>query len=253
MTFYEILEQVLILLQQHRRVTYRALQRQFDLDDAYLADLKGELLFAHPVVDENDCGLVWTATPPESERNGQPEIEAESRFHALMPEITGLLQRQDRVSYRTLKFIFGVDDALLEQVRNEFAFKRLAVDEDGEGLVWTGVAAYTSDVLSNLPLSEAESIRSIPDAERRQLTVMFCDLVGSTDLSGRLDPEDLREVVRSYQETAAEIIERYEGYIAQYLGDGLLLYFGFPVAHEDDAQRAVYTGLSIIVGIATLN
>ena len=95
--------------------------------------------------------------------------------------------------------------------------------------------------------------RSAPEAERRQLTVMFCDLVGSTDLSVKLDPEDLREVVRAYQETAAGVIARYEGHIAQYLGDGLLIYFGFPVAHEDDAPRAIYTGLGIVEAMATLN
>jgi hypothetical protein len=88
-------------------------------------------------------------------------------------------------------------------------------------------------------------------AERRQLTVMFCDLVGSTALASRLDPEDLREVVRAYQETAAGVIQRYEGHIAQYLGDGLLVYFGYPLAHEDDALRAVYTGLGIIDAVAT--
>src|SRR3989441_5368901 len=92
-----------------------------------------------------------------------------------------------------------------------------------------------------------------PEAERRQLTVMFCDLVGSTDLSGRLDPEDLREVVRAYQETAATVIARYAGHIAQYLGDGLLVYFGYPAAHEDDAQRAVHTGLGIVDALGALN
>jgi class 3 adenylate cyclase len=96
-------------------------------------------------------------------------------------------------------------------------------------------------------------VRSVPEAERRQLTVMFCDLVGSTDLSGTLDPEDLREVVRAYQEAAAEVVKRYEGHIAQYLGDGLLIYFGFPVAHEDDIQRAVHTGLGIVDVMITLN
>ena len=74
-------------------------------------------------------------------------------------------------------------------------------------------------------------------AERRQLTVMFCDLVGSTALSAQLDPEELREVVRAYQETCTEVIQRYDGHIAQHLGDGLLVYFGYPVAHEDDAAR----------------
>jgi class 3 adenylate cyclase len=72
----------------------------------------------------------------------------------------------------------------------------------------------------------------LPGAERRQLTVMFCDLVGSTELSARLDPEDLREVVRSYQEKAADLIQGFDGHIAQYLGDGLLVYFGYPQAHK---------------------
>src|SRR5262249_18144034 len=75
----------------------------------------------------------------------------------------------------------------------------------------------------------------------------------STQLSGQLDPEDLRTVVRAYQEAAAEVIARYEGHIAQYLGDGLLVYFGYPAAHEDDARRAVHTGLGIVQAIATLN
>jgi class 3 adenylate cyclase len=75
---------------------------------------------------------------------------------------------------------------------------------------------------------------------------MFCDLVGSTTLSEQLDPEEYREVVRAYQQTCAAVIERYEGHIAQYLGDGLPVYFGYPVAHEDDAQRAVRAGLEIV-------
>src|SRR5262249_49581611 len=87
---------------------------------------------------------------------------------------------------------------------------------------------------------------SRPEAERRQLTVMFCDLVDSTALSQRLDPEELREVVRTYQETCTEVIRRYDGHIAQHLGDGLLVYFSYPTAHEDDAQRAVRTGLEIV-------
>jgi class 3 adenylate cyclase len=83
---------------------------------------------------------------------------------------------------------------------------------------------------------------------------MFCDLVDSTKLSQQLDPEDLREVVRAYQATAAEVIQQYEGHMAQYLGDGLLIYFGWPVAHEDDAQRALHSGLGIVEAITlTLN
>lgn len=92
-----------------------------------------------------------------------------------------------------------------------------------------------------------------PEAERRQLTVMFCDLVGSTALSQRLDPEDMRELVRAYQEVCAEVIARFDGNIAQYLGDGLLVYFGYPAVHEDDAQRAVRTALGIVMAIGKLN
>src|SRR5262249_45182088 len=85
------------------------------------------------------------------------------------------------------------------------------------------------------------------------LTVLFCDLVDSTALAGRLDPEDLREVVRAYHQTCAAVIHQFDGYIAQYLGDGVLVYFGYPLAHEDDAQRAVRTGLGILRAIEPLN
>ena len=89
--------------------------------------------------------------------------------------------------------------------------------------------------------------------ERRQLTVLFCDLVGSTALSSDLDPEDLRDVVRGYQKAVAEVIGRHEGYIAQYLGDGLLIYFGYPKPHEDDAARAVRAGLGVVAAICELS
>src|SRR5262249_19632474 len=92
-----------------------------------------------------------------------------------------------------------------------------------------------------------------PEAERRQLTVLFCDLVDSTRLASQLDPEELREVVRAYQDTCARVTARFEGHIAQYLGDGLLVYFGYPLAHEDDAQRAVRTGLGMVEAVAQLN
>jgi len=90
-------------------------------------------------------------------------------------------------------------------------------------------------------------------AERRQLTVMFCDLVDSTQLSDYLDPEDLREVIHHYQKACGEIVQRYDGHIAQFLGDGLLIYFGFPHAHEDDARRAAISALEMINAIKTLN
>ena len=89
-------------------------------------------------------------------------------------------------------------------------------------------------------------------AERRQLTVLFCDLVGSTELSGRLDPEDLREVIGSYQDVCIEVASQFEAYVAKFLGDGVLIYFGWPQAHEDDAERAVSAGLALIEAIARL-
>jgi class 3 adenylate cyclase len=90
------------------------------------------------------------------------------------------------------------------------------------------------------------------EAKRRQLTVLFCDLVGSTELSARLDPEDLREVMRAYQAACADVVCRFEGHVARFLGDGVLAYFGWPQAHEDDAERAVRAGLQLIQEIARL-
>jgi predicted ATPase/class 3 adenylate cyclase len=192
MTFYEVLEQAITLLQRHGRVTYRALKRQFDLDDAFLEDLKEELIYGQQLaVDEDGRVLVWTGkssmTPepaPQPPQTGQPP-------GAQHPQ--------------------------------------------------------TRRVAAPLPAG------SHPEAERRQLTVMFCDLVDSTPLAAQLDPEDLREVVRAYQATCAEVVQRFAGHIAQLLGDGLLVYFGWPQAHEDDARRAVRTGLEILEAMGTLN
>ena len=86
-------------------------------------------------------------------------------------------------------------------------------------------------------------------AERRQLTVMFCDLVGSTPLSTRYDPEDLREVIGAYHRCVAETVGRFDGFVAKYMGDGVLVYFGYPRAHEDDAERAVRAGLAVIEAV----
>lgn len=106
---------------------------------------------------------------------------------------------------------------------------------------------------SSLPLLTSQSglIFTRP-AERRLLTVMFCDLVGSTTLSEQLDPEELRELIQTYQQTCADVVMRFEGYIAQYLGDGILIYFGYPIAHEDDSQRSVRAALGIIEAVGKL-
>jgi class 3 adenylate cyclase/tetratricopeptide (TPR) repeat protein len=191
-TFEEVLTQTVAMLQRLGRVSYRALQRQFDLDDAYLEDLKEALLYAYPsVIDDVGRGLIWPSaveTPPE-------EPLSSSR---LTPQ-PGLQE--------------------------------------------------------DIPPPPEASPRALPspDAERRQLTVLFCDLVDSTVLASQLDPEDLRAVVRAYQDTCAKVIARFEGHIAQYLGDGLLVYFGYPLAHEDDAQRAVRAGLGMVEALGQLN
>jgi class 3 adenylate cyclase len=93
---------------------------------------------------------------------------------------------------------------------------------------------------------------SMPSAERRQLTVMICDLFGSTALSSRLDPEDLREIIAAYHRAVAKVVARFDGFVSRYMGDGLLVYFGYPQAHEDDAERAVRTGLACIDAVGRL-
>src|SRR5215831_18245327 len=90
------------------------------------------------------------------------------------------------------------------------------------------------------------------EAERRQLTIMFCDLVGSTPLSTRLDPEDLRDVIGAYHRAVAEVVGRFDGFVAKYMGDGVLAYFGYPRAHEDDAERAVRAGLALVAAVPRL-
>lgn len=102
-------------------------------------------------------------------------------------------------------------------------------------------------------VSETVAREALDDAERRQITVLFCDLVGSMQLSEQLDPEDLRTAIQTYQRVAAQSVSRYGGYIAQHLGDGLLIYFGFPRAHEDDPVRAIHAGLDILSALNNLN
>jgi class 3 adenylate cyclase len=172
-------------------------------------------------------------------------------FDEILAQVLELLRREGRVSYRALKRRFALDDDYLEDLKAEIIkAKRLARDEGGEVLVWTGEAEKGED--AGRGKGEKTKDPGPVPGERRQLTVMFCDLVGSTALSGQLDPEELREVVRAYQAMCAEVIGSFEGHLAKYLGDGLLVYFGYPVAHEDDAPRAVRAGLGIVGAIHEL-
>jgi len=190
-------------------------------------------------------------------------------YPTILAEALALLQHEKRLSYRVLKLRLQLDDDILEALKEDLIYaKHLAVDEDGRVLVWTGDAVAVTvpdpgviqsterpdttadhDLQVGSPLPESRT----PAAERRQLTVLFCDLVDSTVLASQLDPEEWRQVVQAYQETCATVIARYDGHIAQYLGDGLLVYFGYPQAHEDDAPRAVRAGLGMVEAIGQLN
>jgi len=180
-------------------------------------------------------------------------------FYAVLDQVIELLRRRGRVTYGALKLQFGLDNEQLEVLKDEIiAAQRLARDEEGRILIWIGDAqAGTSQVAqaTQPPATQdppSPQTAPPPDAERRQLTVMFCDLVDSTKLSSQLDPEEYRDVVRAYQQVCSEVITRFDGHIAQLLGDGLLVYFGYPHAHEDDAHRAVRTGLSILDAMVDL-
>src|SRR5215468_2084080 len=174
-------------------------------------------------------------------------------FVAVVDQAIALLRQRGRLTYRTLQLQFQLDAEHLEALKDELIKgQRLAAYEDGAVLVWLGAAAASPAPGAVAPAPPPAAV-STSEAERRQLTVLFCDLVDSTALSAQLDPEDLREVVRAYQDTCAKVIARFDGHIAQYLGDGLLVYFGYPLAHEDDAQRAVRAGLGMVEAVGQLN
>jgi class 3 adenylate cyclase len=185
-------------------------------------------------------------------------------YDELVAKVIELLQREKRVPYRVLKRRFELDDDYIEDVKIDLIeAKRLAVDENDRILVWIGdaqaVAPQPAQTTPRPAVQEQPSPEvtprstAPPDAERRQLTVMFIDIVESTSLSSQLDPEEYRGVVRAYQAFCSEVVQRYNGHVAQYLGDGLLVYFGYPQAHEDDAQRALRTGLGILAAMGDLN
>ena len=190
-------------------------------------------------------------------------------FVTVLDQVIALLRQRGRLTYSTLKRQFHLDDASLDDVKAELlAGQRVAVEEDGRVLVWTGNVAGTIETSSPPPPSLLSPLTQdtpslhpaspvmpsrIPEAERRHLTVMLCDVVESTKLASQLDPEDWREVVRAYQQVCTDVIQRYDGHIAQLLGDGLLVYFGYPQAHEDDAQRAVRAGLGMLAAVGDLN
>ena len=161
------------------------------------------------------------------------------------------LERNGRVSLRALQREFNLDENALEELVEELVDAQRVAGREGKIVVWLGAARAVEG--AGPAASRVAAPPAVPEAERRQLTVLFCDLVGSSELSQRLDPEVYRDVLQAYQSRCTEAIARYEGHIAQYLGDGLLVYFGYPQAHEDDAERALRAALDLLRDMETLN
>ena len=145
-----------------------------------------------------------------------------------------------------------IEPEVLAELTDE-DFKELGIPLGPRRKLAKAIAAFSPEAATSSDhLAIVGSLATPPQAERRQLTVMFVDLVGSTALSARLDPEDMGRVIRAYQQCCAEVVERWGGHVAKYMGDGVLAYFGWPQAHEDEAERAVRAGLAIVAALARL-
>jgi class 3 adenylate cyclase/tetratricopeptide (TPR) repeat protein len=182
-------------------------------------------------------------------------------FTALRTQVIALLQREQRLSYRALKRQFALDDEDLEALKDELLYaKRLAVDEDGRVLVWTGetgttapAAAAPTEPPAQAPLTYtppylAEKIltsRSAMEGERKQVTVLFADLKGSMEVLADRDPEEARQLLDPVLDRMMAAVHRYEGTVNQIMGDGIMALFGAPIAHEDHAVRACYAALAM--------
>src|SRR3989475_9559016 len=177
-------------------------------------------------------------------------------FYAILDQVIALLRQRQRVTYRALKRQFQLDDAVLEDLTVELIKgQRLAADEDGEVLVWTGDGASASAPaapapapLTYTPSYLAEKIlaaRPILEGERKQVTVLFADLKGSTELIRDLDPETAQKLLDPALQRMMDAVHRFEGTVNQVLGDGIMALFGAPIAHEDHALRACYAALAM--------
>src|SRR5499433_1718865 len=190
-------------------------------------------------------------------------------FDEMLAQVLELLQREGRVSYRALKLRFTMNDDYIEGIKDELIYaKKLAVDEENRVLVWTGDQAtsppppvlstsepsvhaapdHEREPLSYTPKHLAEKIltsRSALEGERKQVTVLFCDLANSTPIAARIGPEAMHTLLNRFFEVALNAVHRYEGTINQFLGDGFMALFGAPLAHENHARRAVLAALAL--------
>ena len=185
------------------------------------------------------------------------------KFSEIIDQASALLQRKRRLSYRALKREFELEDAALEDLKDELIdIQELAVDKDGKMLVWAGEersaatlvepqpqspASYTPPHLAERILAEqaAMEARGAGDGERKTITALFTDLKGSTAFIEGLDPEEARAVIDPALQLMMDAVHRYDGYVAQALGDGIFALFGAPIAHEDHPQRALFAALRI--------
>ncbi|MGH8069467.1 MAG: adenylate/guanylate cyclase domain-containing protein, partial [Candidatus Entotheonellia bacterium] len=178
-------------------------------------------------------------------------------FEEIVDQAMAMLQRRGRVAYRTLKRQFNLDDEAFEDLKTEIIkAQRLAVDEDGDVLVWTGgktspdvpAGEQTPPPLAYTPAHLAEKIllsKVALEGERKQVTVLFADLKGSLELLADRDPEEARQLLDPVLERMMAAVHRYEGTVNQVMGDGIMALFGAPIAHEDHAVRACYAALAM--------
>jgi hypothetical protein len=185
------------------------------------------------------------------------------KFSEVVEQASELLQRRGRLTYRALKREFALEDEALADLKEELIkAARVARDEDGDVLVWAGggekavpptstaapspaPASYTPPHLAERIRAEQAALetRGATDDERKTITALFADLKGSTALIEGLDPEEARAIIDPALKVMMDAVHRYEGYVAQALGDGIFALFGAPIAHEDYPQRALYAAL----------
>ncbi len=224
MNFEEVLNQAIALIERQGRVSYRALARQFELDELYLEDLKTEIVdVLQLATDEGGKLLVWAG--------GASAPRAVNAASATEPPVAASTDSAP-------KSASSASSAPVAPV----APAPIAASARAKPVAATPAS-------TPMALVEPEGRQ----AERRQLTLMFCDLVDSTTLSTKLDPEDLRDVVQAYQSMCATVVQRFDGHIAHYLGDGIVVYFGYPSAHEDSGWRAMQSSLELVAGLDDMN
>jgi class 3 adenylate cyclase len=165
-------------------------------------------------------------------------------------DVGGWLKSLGLGQYEALFRASDIDADILPELI-EVDLEKLGVSLGHRKRLLRAISGLAAADISAAP-SASTGVNAAAEAERRQLTVMFCDLVGSTPLSTRFDPEDLREIVGAYHRCVADTVGRFGGFVAKYMGDGVLIYFGYPEAHEDDAERAARAGLAVIDAVGRL-